>query len=196
MPEDWNSIERRKASNFVSCHSSLSARVTVNPENAATKFFRKSVTVCQTRPPRNPQTYCKKSSAKFPITSAPVMNLQMMTKKPRYTYMGTKCSLCYGNRIRHRQLVMQPNVTIRKLLNYIFNKRNSGIHTTVGNSNILSRVGGYAWLITGSRSDDWIYWCFFTITFPYNSSQSVTASGCFPFLPGLRESSLPQWLAS
>jgi hypothetical protein len=34
------------------------------------------------------------------------------------------------------------------------------------------------------------------ITITYNSSQSVTASGSFRFLPGLRASSLPLWLSN
>jgi hypothetical protein len=47
------------------------------------------------------------------------------------------------------------------------------------NHNIVTCMGVCLKNITGSRSDDWIYWCFLTITLPvtitYNSSQWVTA---------------------
>jgi hypothetical protein len=40
---------------------------------------------------------------------------------------------------------------------------------------ILSHVRGYAWwIITGSGSDDWIYWCCFTITLSYSQYSTIT----------------------
>jgi hypothetical protein len=54
--------------------------------------------------------------------------------------------------------------------------------------------------IMGFRLDDWVYWRSFTITLQltitYNGSPSAIASGLFRFLPELRASSLPLWLAS
>jgi hypothetical protein len=64
---------------------------------------------------------------------------------------------------------------------------------------IISRVGVYV-----TNNEFWIGWLdllvllvqFQSITVTYNSSLPVTASGSFHFLPGLRASSLPLWLAS
>jgi hypothetical protein len=40
----------------------------------------------------------------------------------------------------------------------------------------------YAWrIIRGSRSDDWIYWCFFTITFSYNQYSAIADLHTFQF---------------
>jgi hypothetical protein len=39
---------------------------------------------------------------------------------------------------------------------------------------LLSRVRGYAWrIITSSGSDDWIYWCFYTVTLSYNQYSAI-----------------------
>jgi hypothetical protein len=49
--------------------------------------------------------------------------------------------------------------------------------------NILWLVKGYAWqIITGSGSDDWIYFCFLTITLSYTQYSAIVYLHTFHFL--------------
>jgi hypothetical protein len=46
----------------------------------------------------------------------------------------------------------------------------------------MSRVRGYTWrIITGCCSDDWIYWCFYTITLSYNQYSAIADLHTFQF---------------
>jgi hypothetical protein len=52
-------------------------------------------------------------------------------------------------------------------------------------------VSGALWrMITGSRSDDWIYWCFLTITVNYNHLTQLIVGDCLRLVP------FPSWTAS
>jgi hypothetical protein len=79
---------------------------------------------------------------------------------PPVSYMHSSSPhSCYISCPSHRTKIkfISPAKSVPKKLP--FRLFNSSVRTVIF-MKILSRVGGYAWRITDSRPDDWIYWHF------------------------------------